>query len=93
MYVDTWPMSGWKNCHLEFVRIHGLMTSTFDRQNIKSFTITLMTAMYSRKLNFSHKCEDSVGSYKSSGDEECCINVGCKEFQKTSDHVLSLIHI
>lgn len=48
-----------------------------------------MTAAYSMKLIFSHKCEDSVGCLDSSGFKERGKNVGCKDFQTTSDHVKS----
>ena len=50
-----------------------------------------MNATYSTKLNFSHKCKESEGNYdyKSSGNEECGKNVGCKDFQILFDQVNS----
>jgi len=38
----------------------------------------VMTATYSTKLNFSHKCEDSVEGLGSARIKECCKNMGCK---------------
>jgi hypothetical protein len=59
------------------------------RKEFYCYVDEVMNATYSTKLNFSHKCKESEGTYDSSGNEDCGKNVGCKDFPISSDQVNS----
>jgi len=46
-----------------------------------------MTATYSTKLNFIHKCDSSVEGLDSAGIKKCCKIVGIEYCQTTFHHV------